>query len=273
MHNSFVKTQENRHDRYFGGTSKGVADPYISGYHFIHFKHLPPNLSAHLAVNDPADLGFQEGPQGNDEIARLLAASCLSVTPVGGTLNRAEFTGLGGTKWSVPTNIDYGNTLSMRFLEYSRLPILHVFNNWFRMIREYRNGTSLLTGSAKSQTSIEYTKSAYSGTLLYWTTKPDGVTVEYAACYTGVYPTKDPQELYAGDIASSDKLEVDMEFSFDMPFMESWVRKECQFMANLYHGEGIKAHGGYKVGTSTANNTEEGSHTDSGGIGTATSPA
>jgi len=238
MHNSFSVTQANRFDRHFGGTQRGTADPYISGYHFVHFKDLPSYLETAIK-NDAGDLGIDS----NETIQKILAASTLAVTPPGGTLNKAEFTGLGGTKWSVPTNIDYGNTLTIRFLEYSRLPILHIFHSWFRLMREYRTGTSPLYGSGPSGGDTTYTKKSYSGTVLYWTTKPDGATVEYSACYTGVFPTKDPQDSYSGDVTAVDKLELDMEFSLDWIWKEKWVRDECQFWANTYREEGYNVHG------------------------------
>jgi hypothetical protein len=177
-------------------------------------------------------------------------------------MNRAEFTGLGGSKWSVPTNMDYGNTLSVRFLEYSRLPIFHIFHSWFRLMREYRTGTSMLTGSAASDaTPNQYTKKSYSGTMLYWTTKPDGVTVEYSAAYTGVFPTKDPQDSFPGDVSAVDKLEIDMEFSLDWIWREKFVRDECQFWANVFHAEGVQRHGGIKLGPA-GQTVDIGDHTD-----------
>ena len=45
-----------------------------------------------------------------------------------------------------------------------------------------------------------YNKENYGATLAYWTTKPDGVTVEFAAIYTGMFPTKDPMDLFSGDV-------------------------------------------------------------------------
>lgn len=223
MLTSFAAAVENRFDRNFGGTVKGTADPYISGYSFIYFKYLPLPLGPTLQNDSIAALTLPEAQ-------RLLSGSMLSLTPPGGTMNRTEFQGLGGTKWTAPTNFDYTNTLTIRFLEFSGAPILTIFNNWFRLIREYRTGTSGLVGPA-------YNKSTYASTILYWTTKPDGVTVEYSACYTGVYPTKDPQDLFAGDITASDKLEIDMEFSIDWAWKEAWVRAECSAMALLFKSE------------------------------------
>jgi len=93
--------------RKFGGTTIGVADPYVTGYHFIVFDKLPPGLPEYtkLGVSGLSERG---------QIQDVLSASCLSVTPPGGTLNKVEFTGLGGVKWAVPGSVDYGNTVSVK---------------------------------------------------------------------------------------------------------------------------------------------------------------
>ena len=222
-------------DRHFGGTLKGSADPYISGYHYIYWTTLPfalPNYTKWFSNGAFATPLY---------IKNFLAGACLSVTPPGGTLNKAEFTGLGGTKWEVPTNIDYGNTITVKFLEFQGTPIFSIFHSWFRMIRDYRTGTSPLTASAESP--LSYSKKNYSGSLLYFTTKPDGLNVEYAALYTGVFPTKDPQDSFAGDITAVDKLEIDIEFSLDWIWEEKWVYTEAQAIATMYKAQNGKKHG------------------------------
>lgn len=238
MKSSFSNIVNNRFDRNFGGTLKGVADPYISGYHFIWFPELPAQLANAVGVTDNANLASLTN------IQKVLSAACQSVTPPGGTLNKTEFPALGGTKWGAPTNVDYGNTLTVKFLEYSSLPILSIMHGWVRMIRDYRTGVSVL-GSGR-----DYSKQEYSASMYYWTTKPDGFTVEYYACYVGMFPTKDPQDLYAGDIATYDKLEVDVEFHLDKAYHENWVYNKCSNLAKSFWQEGSGYHGlGYTVGS------------------------
>jgi hypothetical protein len=237
MNNSFTAVAENPFDRRFGGTSSGVADPYVSGYHFIYFKKLPDQLAKNVGwVDSGTTPSTQSKFKDIGDIQNTLSATCQSVTPPGGTLNKAEFTGLGGSKWSVPTNFDYGNTLTVKFLEFSSTPIMKIFHGWIKMIRDYRTGVSNLVGN-------DYTKSQYTGTMLYWTTKPDGKTVEYSACYTGCFPTKDPQDLYSGDIGAYDKVEVDMEFSIDWAWHESWVKAEAQTLSDGFYTKGTEQHG------------------------------
>jgi hypothetical protein len=216
--------EKNIFSRNFGGTQIGVADPFITGNFFLWFEKLPPKLHTYT----------QKGPSklaSAGEISKVLAASCLSCTPPGGTLNTIEFTGLGGTKWGVPGNIDYGNTFSAKFLEFNGTPILDIFHYWVKLIRDYRTGASLLN---ETESGDGYTKKTYAGLCYYFTTAPDGKQVENYACYDGVYPTKDPQDLYSGDVETQGKLEVEIEFHLDYPWREEWVRTRCQALANTF---------------------------------------
>lgn len=212
-----LKEQGYQLTRKFGGTKSGIADPYISGYFFSWFQHLPTKLADYVPG------------MSNGDIARILAAACLSVTPPGGTLNKAEFTGLGGVKWSVPTNIDYGNTITLKFLEYSGTPINKIFRGWFNMIRDYRTGLSRIED--------RYTKSAYAATLLYWITAPNASVdqIEFAAVYDGVFPSKDPSDLFTGDVEAVDKLEIEIEFNVDTQWLSldnDWVIDRCKQIHN-----------------------------------------
>ena len=212
--NSFVNVTTNRLTRNFGGTVAGVADPYLTGYHFIYFAKMPADLATYAGM-DVAD------------ITNLLSGACLSVTPPGGTLNKVEFTGLGGVKWAVPGNIDYGNSVSVKFLEFNGLPMLNIFHGWIKMMRDYRTGTSNLPDTDTSG----YTKSTYAGLMYYWTTAPDAKTVEYYACYDGVFPTKDPQDLFTSDVETVGRLDVEIEFNVDYVWHEDWVKTKCESYA------------------------------------------
>jgi len=215
--NSFVNVANNRVTRNFGGTIAGVADPYVTGYHFIYFAKLPAALQDYV---DLPDIG---------SIQNILAGACLSVTPPGGTLNKVEFTGLGGVKWAVPANVDYGNSVSVKFLEFNGLPILNIMHGWIKMIRDYRTGTSNLVDG---ETLTGYSKNTYAGIMYYWTTAPDAKTVEYYACYDGVFPTKDPQDLFTSDVETVGRLDAEIEFNVDYIWHESWTKEKCQGYAD-----------------------------------------
>ena len=221
MKYSFAELGNNILTRKFGGTQVGVADPYTSGYHFIWFEKLPPSLPEYMQ---------NSGIASTDEMKNILAASCLSVTPPGGTLNKVEFTGLGGVKWAVPGNLDVGNTVTIKFLEFNKLPIFEIMHGWVKLIRDYRTGITdkLEDGDDGSG----YTKNTYAGLLYYWTTAPDAKTVEYYACYDGMFPAKDPQDLFTSDVETVGRLDIEIEFNVDYTWHEKWVLDKCQGFAD-----------------------------------------
>jgi len=221
---SFSNVANQLATRYHGGTVEGIAEPYVTGYHHIHWLKLPDIAKVEI-----------EGSSGNltkDNCSDLLAASCLSVTPPGGTLNKVSFTGLGGTKWAVPGSIDYGDSISIKFLEYSGLPITQIFHSWIKNIRDYRTGVSSTLEAGNQREG--YSKKKYAGTLLYWTTAPDGITVEYSACYAGVFPLKDPQDLFSSDVENVGKIEPEIEFNVDYVWHEQWVHEKATGLSSEY---------------------------------------
>jgi hypothetical protein len=224
MKYSFAELGQNILTRKFGGTSAGVADPYSTGYHFIWFDKLPPALATYVTdgISGLSSIG---------EMQSILAASCLSVTPPGGTLNKIEYTGLGGVKWAVPGNIDYGNTVSVKFLEFNRTPLLDIMHSWVKMIRDYRTGTTDLIDGEQGE---GYTKKTYAGLMYYWTTAPDARTVEYYAAYDGVFPGKDPQDLYTSDVETVGRLDLEIEFNVDYAWHEPWVYEKCNTYAAAF---------------------------------------
>jgi hypothetical protein len=100
------------------------------------------------------------------------------------------------------------------------------------MIRDNKIGLTDLRGTTTPQSTTTggsfYIKHRYASKLLYWTTKPDGVTVEYYAAYSGVYPTKDPLDAFNGDITAIDKLEIDIDYHLDFIWHEDWVYEIAQ---------------------------------------------
>ncbi len=224
MKNSFAELGNNILTRKFGGTTMGVADPYLSGTFFIWFDKIPSKLVEYTSQGI-------SGISTEEEIKNILAATCLSVTPPGGTLNRVEFTGLGGTKWAVPGNIDYGNTITVKFFEFNKTPMLDIFHGWVKLIRDYRYGITDLEDGDQGD---GYTKKTYAGLMYYWTTAPDGKTIEYYACYDGVFPTKDPQDLFSSDVETVGKVDVEIEFNIDYAWHEPWVKEKCQSFVSTF---------------------------------------
>ena len=248
---AFNDMLKNTRDRNWGGTASNVAcEPYLSGYSYVVWK-LPQILGNFIEKNkllyNTNDQTFTQGKFSETALVEYanntLEAACTSVTPPGGTINRAEYQGLGGVKWSVPSSMDYGDSITLRYIEFSGLPILRIHRAWFNMIRDNKIALTALSGSTKGGNSVsgatEYNKSNYSATLLYYTTKPDGVSVEFAAAYSGLFPTKDPHDIFTGDITAIDKVEIDMDYNVDMIWQEDWVWKMAQTEAKTRQAYGV----------------------------------
>jgi len=235
MKTSFAALRENLFSRKFGGLT-GTADPYTSGYGFTWFDRLPRALGDYVSLLDSNITSLSE-------VQLILSASCLSVTPVGGTLAKVELPGLGGLKWAVPGNIDYGNEISIKFLEFNKVPILNIFHAWIKMIRDYRTGaTDLIDGDQGDG----YSMKTFGCLIYYWTTAPDGVSVEYFVCYDGCFPLKDPQDLYSFDIESIARLDVEIPFHVDYAYREPWVLNYIKGIQEQFVGskELVKTYGG-----------------------------
>lgn len=221
--NGTVLSGNNRFSRRWGSNNSDVAvDPYITGYHFIKFQHFP-NL----------DTVLSEVATQYDSVTNVLESLVTSVTIPGATVNKAEFQGLGGIRWFYPTNVDWDNTITLKFWEMSGTPVHSIIHAWVKMIGDYRAG---VTRAVPSVTGKTPTKSDISASMYYWTTKPDGFSVSYHSLATGMFPTKDPTDMFGHDLTAIDKLELDIDFSVDVLYHEGFTRKQCQALASTYSG-------------------------------------
>lgn len=227
LKNTFTRlsNDSNRFSRRWGTTANYV-EPYITGYHFVRWSYIPTDLAANVTHAGVSTMG---GGIQQSEIKSTLESSTLSVTLPGGTVNKAEFNGLGNIRWAVPTNVDWDNTCTCRYLEASGLPIHGIMHGWVRMIRDYRAGVSTIDAEAG-----QYNKSTYAGTMYYWTTEPNGKYVEYHSCLTGMFPAKDPTDQFGHDITAYDKLEIDIDYNVDYLWHEDWTYTTCQGYADTY---------------------------------------
>lgn len=229
---AFISSFKTNRQRNFGGTNSAlVADPLLSGYHFT--KWILPNEGQFIQLGGTETVNSTYKAKANSAIspATILDICNLSITPPGGTLNKTEIQGMGGTKWSVATTVDYQTSLSAKFLEFSGMPVFSIIHSWIKYIRDNKTGLTYNTNTAATF------KENYAGTLIYWTTKPDGKTVEYAAAYSGVFPLTDPQNLLQSDVATVDKVELDIEFNVDFVYHEDWVYRKAEEFSATYGSE------------------------------------
>jgi len=236
---SFRNVFNNKYSKTWGGTNKGIADPFITGYFGVYFADMPDAVAINAnTINNGVG---NEASSSKTAYSSLLTSACLSINVPGVTLNKTTFNGIGTKKWSVPSNTDIGDTISLRFLEFSGLPVSKLFYNWVDAIRSLRYQSSKLTNGT-------YTKSAYSCSIYYWITNPAMTKndIEIAFCFTGCFPSKVPTDSFNSDVNTNDKVEIDMDFNIDEMFCsldseQDWVKVKCQSLIDTLNWDESKA--------------------------------
>jgi len=218
--NSFnaIKSGSGAFTRRWGSSAIDAVDPYITGYFFIRFTNFPdliPILNQMYSDN-PYSSGI--------DMKNALQSSCTSVTIPGGTVNKTDMYGLGGIKYGYPTNVEFDNTISLRFNEWQGAPIYRIISAWVKLIRDYRSGSATAT-----------TKSDFAASMYYWTTAPDGKSIATAFLFTGIFPMRDPADQFGHDLTANDKLETDIDFNADVMWQEKSISDRCQRYANEYY--------------------------------------
>lgn len=223
--NSVLKQHRSRN---FGGTSEIYAcEPYLTGFCFIKW-YLPKTLENFLSQYNPSTTNGQTDFSGGggtlDSCEQILSAACTGVTPPGQSIDFVEYRGSCGVVWNNPMRVNYGHSLNIKYIEMSGLPVYRIHKCWLNMIRDAHQGVK----GQPYETDVNFQRSNYAGSVLYWTTKPDGCTVEYCCAYSGVVPERDNQEAFGTDISGIDKLELDMSYRIDYLWTDQWVWEEVK---------------------------------------------
>lgn len=195
------------------------SDIYISGYFYIFWTRLPSFLG-----NEVAGIGdFRKMSMVLNTAVQIPSVN-LQYTEV--------TTGFANTnKLRIPTTIDYDRTLQISYNELSGTPMTKFHQMWITGIRDYTSGVSDIK---------DYGIKNYTGDLLYITTKPvhyksqgsfgketntipNANIIETAHFFSNVFPTSDNQALFSGNLEQSDKILLDMQYSFSEMFMGEGV--------------------------------------------------
>lgn len=183
-----------------GYNANVYGDVYLTGFFYIFWTRLP----AFLTKTDVTNV-LGEFPQ----LTRVLNNA---VTLPDITLNTTTvITGFGGSsKLPIPTTIDVGEDLTIKYNELSGTPIARFHQRWISGIRDYACGLSEID---------DYKIKNYTGDLLYITTKPvmktsntNSAIIETAHHFTNVFPTTDRQSLFSSSIDNSDKVELEITY-------------------------------------------------------------
>jgi hypothetical protein len=235
-----ITSGQNRFTRRWTSTNN-VAEPLITGYFFIRF-------------DQAANFNLGTNTEYSANWSKILESSLISFTIPGATVNRAEFQGLGGIRWSYPTTVDWDNTISMRFNEWAGAPVCKVFHTWVKMIKDYRTGLQN-RGREDGTFETETGKTELTTSAWYWTSTPDAQNVDFYSFSTGMFPLKDPTDSFSYDIATVDKMEVDIDWNVDVVYQEASVKQACAALLASYRSEGSSNATVTTQGDDNVNNT------------------
>lgn len=217
MPNPFLNSKFNKYDHpdslrtIFGGNSTFI-DPYTTGYHYISF-YLPQKLE--------------------NSYGKFLNTVCLSVTIPGITVNTIEYNGTNNAHWIYPGTVEYDDRrFTCKFIEFAGLPILEIMGSWVNIFRNMIYGIADPDNGGTSQVDFK-------GRALYATTLFDGKTVQFAAAFTGVFPTKIPTDAFSSEKTSHEKVEHDIQFSFDQMYTGSNAITSAQNFVDTFRGNSI----------------------------------
>lgn len=195
------------------GDHATFIDPYTTGYHWLIFTKVPTAVS--------------------NEAGKFLTTVCQSVTIPGINVEPIEYNGLNNMKWSVPGLVQYdSNRFTAKFTEMAGLPILQIMGKWVTIFRNIIYGIADPESGSASQAD-------YKGKAIYVTTLFDGKTIQYACAFSGVYPLKIPTDMATSDRATHDKVEPEVEFSFDMMYTGQQVMQNAQSLLDSLRDSGV----------------------------------
>lgn len=219
MPNPFLTSRFNKHDHpdqlrtIFGGNDQFI-DPYTTGYHYITF-YPPSKLQSNYG--------------------KFLTTVCLSVNIPGITVNTVEYNGTNNMHWAYPGTVEYDDRrFTCKFIEFAGLPILEIMGSWVNIFRNMIYGISDPENGGTSQLDFK-------GRAIYATTLFDGKTVQYAAAFTGVFPTKIPTDAFSSDKTTHEKVEHDIQFSFDQMYTGSNVISAASNLVSTYTDSSVSA--------------------------------
>lgn len=168
-----------------------------------------------------------------DGAGNMLSGLVEAVSGVpGGTLNFVDVVAMGGTKWGIPSNFDFGDQITLRFRELSGMPVKNMITSWVNLIRHSNSGVSMLPNG-------EYTKSNWTADLTYFILRPNGLSVEAGIVFEGIYPMSDLSSQIATDITAVDGLTYDVNFHVDAMYWDSNTTAKAQSIVSERYQSGV----------------------------------
>lgn len=214
-----VNAYENQFNRVFVRDKLDYeSEPLVTGYYFLSFS-LPKTLS-----NPGGEYSAIDYTSAN----HVLNAVNTSITLPDISITQVTIDGLGGTWNTVPGRLDISKTFNVKYWETFSGEVTAIIRSWLFQLRDPRSGASRIANSkAPKGTNTDYTQQKYKGQLWWWMTDPTIDRVIFAMEYLGIWPTNLPLSSISQDVATNDKVEIEITFAYDRPFFYPATSKYC----------------------------------------------
>jgi hypothetical protein len=217
-----VQFQSTTIDSLRNSAGKIESHPFVSGYWQLILK-TPPYMhmqKGNKVVNADQKKALHTISKKDLVAERWFNSTAESFTPPTRTLTSAVFPGFGGVNKSFITGQNIGNNFSVSFREYSKLPIIKLFNSWTSIVH---NQTGLSPASEMNWNESLYkseciafitdsTQVQYNKQKAFYKFNRDSIQELYY--FYGVYPETNPQDIQA-DIAANNTTPITINFKFD----------------------------------------------------------
>jgi len=217
-------------------------NPFIPGYAFIIWMNGPTFLDNWSVYKTLLEQNFKSFSGLGD---MTLAFEQMSM-------------GFTGNEYPVATNITKENTsFTLKHIELAGSPISQVYTEWVTGIRDPETGLATYNGKVDS---IPYSAKNHSGELLYIVTDPSlglnnaANSIEFAAYYTNVIPTKVPLDHLNYTSGDHGIVEIDMEFRGDFLMSDDVNRIAQEQLAKIKILDSWKSVNHFGIGEGTSPN-------------------
>jgi len=186
------------------------SEPLVTGYFFLSFNY-PSSIAS------PSN--SQYGSVTRDNAIAVMNAVNTGIDLPDISISVVTIDGLGGTWNSVPGRLDIGKTFNVKYWETFNGEVVNVHRQWLFQLRDPRSGAARVhTDSAAKGIATNYRQDKYKGQLWWFMTDPNIDRVIFAIEFLGIWPTNLPLSNIANDVATNDKVEINITYSYDRPY-------------------------------------------------------
>ena len=224
-------------------------EPFLPGYAFI------------VWMNGPKFMGDEW-----DAYARMLEQNFKSFSGLGDMTMAFEQMSMGfsGNELAMASEITKENTsFTLKHIELAGSPITQIYTDWVTGIRDPMTGIATYNGKINTNyrgSLLDYDTANHSGELLYIVTDPTGglggvgKSIEFAAYYTNVIPTKVPLDHLNYTSGDHGIVEIDMEFRGDFLMSDDVNRIAQEQLAKIKILDSWKNVNHFGIGEGTSPN-------------------